>query len=771
MRGTRWLLLLAILAIVAGIGITYRTQRQVLQKQAPAKPPMLPTEVSGLRDDFEHEHTEAGQKKWNIAAHTVRQEKDSSQVQLQQVRLKIYSKTSDDYDLVTSAKAEFDQTASRMYSEGDVEITLRVPVVGQPTRPLVNIKSSGVTFDVKASKASTDRAASFTFENGTGHALGAFYDATTRELHLRHDAEIDMKPPGPHAKPMKIQAGEVTYKESESRVWLNEWARLTRDNTLVNAASAIVQLEDGFLKQIDAFQAQGTDEYPKRKLEYAADELRVTYNDQGEVDHISGKTNARLVSTSEGSGTTMTSDFVDLTFETVNNESVLKKAVGVGRARIESKPVAAPDGKLPETRVVESELIEVGMRPGGREIDTVATLAPGRLDFIPNQPVQKARHLDAQRMIMTYGPANQIQSFRATGIQTETEPNAEERAKKQAVSKTRSKEMSAEFDAKGQMKHMEQQGDFSYQEGDRHAQAIKATMDADSNVMTLEDAARMWDATGATAADRIRIDQKSGDFTAVGHVSSSRQPDKKNSPSGMLSGDQPVEALAGRMTSANHNRLLQYQERVVMWQGGDRITADRVEIDREKRTFRAGGNVITQLLEKKSATEPKAPAGAANATTLPNSQPTPTFVVVKAASLVYTDQDRLANYTGGVVLNRPELQVKADELRAVLAESKSDDKKNADDQDQSRLEKAFGDGHVEIVQTALDRTRTGTSDHAEYYTDDERIILRGGQPQMVDSKKGYARGAELTYYVNDDRLLVSGGGPKERATGHLRRKQ
>ena len=73
------------------------------------------------------------------------------------------------------------------------------------------------------------------------------------------------------------------------------------------------------------------------------------------------------------------------------------------------------------------------------------------------------------------------------------------------------------------------------------------------------------------------------------------------------------------------------------------------------------------------------------------------------------------------------------------------------------------DGHVEIVQAATDRTRTGTGEHAEYYTTDERIILRGGQPQMVDSKKGYTRGAELTYFVNDDRLLVTGS-PKQRAT-------
>jgi lipopolysaccharide export system protein LptA len=76
---------------------------------------------------------------------------------------------------------------------------------------------------------------------------------------------------------------------------------------------------------------------------------------------------------------------------------------------------------------------------------------------------------------------------------------------------------------------------------------------------------------------------------------------------------------------------------------------------------------------------------------------------------------------------------------------------------------------VEIVQAAPDRTRTGTSDHAEYFTDNERIVLRGGQPQMVDSKKGYARGTELTYFVNDDRLLVSGSA-QQRATSRLRRK-
>src|SRR5579859_4348428 len=374
MRGTRWLLLLAIVAVLAGLGITYRVQKRNLQEKAPAKPAMLPTSVSGLRDHFQYAHTDAGRTTWEISAHKVTQEQGSNQVHLDQVELKIYNKTGDEYNLVQCANAEFDQAGSRMYSEGEVEITLHIPVEGQPTRPLVKIKSSGVRFDVKTGKAETDRPAAFTFENGTGKALGAAYDPTTRELHLFHDAEINHQAPGPRALPMKIEAGELTYKEAASLVWLTNGARLTRQNTVVNAKAGIVKLDDGVIRQVDAVEVEGVDEYPKRKLQYAADELRVTYSEYGEVERVSGRRNARLVSLSEGSETTMTSDVVDLDFETVNTESVLRRAVGNGNAMIESKPVTAADGKVPETRIVHSQAIEVRMRPGGREIEQVQTL-------------------------------------------------------------------------------------------------------------------------------------------------------------------------------------------------------------------------------------------------------------------------------------------------------------------------------------------------------------------------------------------------------------
>ena len=109
----------------------------------------------------------------------------------------------------------------------------------------------------------------------------------------------------------------------------------------------------------------------------------------------------------------------------------------------------------------------------------------------------------------------------------------------------------------------------------------------------------MWDATGSTAADRIRMDQLTGNFTAEGKVNSSRLPDKdqkKNSE--MLSGSDPLQAQARRMVSANRNRTIHYDGDVLMWQGANRIQADTVDLDREKRQLAADGRVVTNLWEE-----------------------------------------------------------------------------------------------------------------------------------------------------------------------------
>jgi lipopolysaccharide export system protein LptA len=97
-------------------------------------------------------------------------------------------------------------------------------------------------------------------------------------------------------------------------------------------------------------------------------------------------------------------------------------------------------------------------------------------------------------------------------------------------------------------------------------------------------------------------------------------------------------------------------------------------------------------------------------------------------------------------MTRTATEVKAAELRAQLAAGDSG----------SRLEKALADGRVEILHSAPGRNRRATGEHAEYYPGEEKILLYGGSPLLVDSQRGSTKGNQLTWFANNDRLLVDG---------------
>jgi lipopolysaccharide export system protein LptA len=784
MRGARWFLLVAIAAILYGIGFTYRIQKKTLQETAVAVPPALPADLNSTSSNYHHQVTDHGREIADIEAEEMTQVKDSSLVNLKNVNMRLQCKDGVSYNLVKSAAATYYTNDERLYSDGAVEMTLKVPMEGKPHHKLVSIQSSGVSFDTTTGKAQTDRPSSFVFESGNGTATGAYYDPNTHQLLMKSDVEVDWKPVGPHAKLMKIEAGNLEYRESENLILLKPWGRMTRENTVVEGENPVIHLQDDgkgnkILQSIETSNAHGTDNYPNRKLQYSADQLWMSFDEDGQVSRMTAQGNAHLVNTSETTETTIDAYHVDMIFEPGEGQSTLVSADASGNGtdaaantEVTSRPVPAPNVQPGESHVLRSQHLELRMRSGGREIASVTTQAPGSLEFLPNLPTQHHRVLDGQDIAITYGPQNRIESFHAVNVRTLTDPNADEKKHNRAQSFTASKEMTARFNLKSsQLASMEQTGDFTYHEGDRQAKAAKASLDQDQNVIVLETGARMADATGSTTADRIRLDQKTGDFTAEGNVSSSRLPEKdqkKNSQ--MLSGDQPLQAQARKMENSDHNHKVHYEGAVTMWQGANRIQADVVDLDRNpnKRNLVADGHVITNLWEQPKDDDAKADSPDGKSASQPDAKAAPksaakkaskkaaVLTVVEAQHLNYTDDNRLAIYTGGVLLNRPGMQVKSHELRAYLADSEAD----------SRLEKAFAEGAVEIHQSSPGRQRTGTGEHGEYYTDEQKVILRGGSPKMVDTKEGDTTGDELTYFADNDRLLVNG----KPAISHMKQK-
>jgi lipopolysaccharide export system protein LptA len=776
MRLSRWLILAAILAIVVFVLQTYIKRQQALARDTPVAPRPLETGINGRASNWVYSQSDGEHPRVTVRAKSFRQVKAPSVMELEGVELQLFHQESDQFDLVRSAKAEFDIAAKTLYADGVVDITMARPAAGKPTvapKPgadgenadgenqeynpggrIVKIRTSGVRFASDTGKASTDRRADFEFEQGNGSAEGVDYDPTSRELHLRSAVELHWMGKGKGSKPMLIEAGEAYYREMESKVFLLPWSKLTRDTLHMEGKSSVITLDKGVIKEASTEAAHGVQDEPGRKVEFAADSLLLTFGDGMAIREIKGQQHGKLVSTAETMRTTVTGEIIDLQFDPAAHESTLTHALAMQKAVAEAQPLPQPGELLAETRVLRSEVIHLNMRPGGKDIDTVETDGAGTVDFLPNRPGQPKRFMQGDRIWITYGADNRIQSFRAINASTRTDKPG---TPPPPPMLTQSKELLATFDPKtSELSRLEQKTDFRYEEGVRRATADRATLEQAKDVITLEGSARTSDPTGTAAADRLVLNQKSGDFVADGRVSTTHLPDQKpSSSSSLLSDAELMQGRAQHMTSAEKNQKLHYEGNAVVWQGVNRVEADRIDIDRTRQIFEAHGKVVSQFADK----SPDKTAGEKADARKPTAAPVPVFTVVKAPDLVYTDDTRIADYRGGAAMVRPGLIVNGKELKAYLNERDAD----------TSLNHAFAEGAVKIVSTEDKRTRTGTGEHGEYYAAEKKVILNGGDALLVDSLKGQTRGKQLTWWSNNDRLLVNGAENRPADTLYLKK--
>jgi lipopolysaccharide export system protein LptA len=746
MRRFRHIFLLALVVALAAVVAAYRAQRGVQAIRQPTLPKALPQDVQASSKDWVYFKDNGGVPVVEVRARDMaRIEKPEPRIQLSGVQLKLFHKDGKQYDLVKSASAIFDEAGSSLFSEGDVEITLAIPAdqpADQPSGRLLTIKTSGVDFDAATGRAHTEKPVQFAFDSGDGTATGATYEPAERQLHLHNEAHLVWRGRGPAERAMVIEAGQLIYRESESRVLLTPWSRFTRQSLKMEGAESTVYLEKGSIQRVESVKARGVDAQPNRELDFSADLLHLFFNADSHVEKITGETHAVLHAKTPTAGTRVTTDRLDLEFDASGKESLLRTATANGASVLESKTVARAGAVQPPTRLLKSEVIVAKMRGGGQELEQVETHTPGTVDFLPNAPAQPRRHLEANRLWMTYGQRNMLETFRAVQVSTRTEKPPTRRM-------TTSDDLTATFHpATGDLVRLEQWNNFRYQEGERQAAAAKATMEQATDRILLESdgkaQAKTWDPTGSLTADAITLDQAAGRTVAEGNVLSTRMPDAKpaKNNSAMLSPGEPLYARAQKMTAVDNNRDITYEGAATLWQAANRLQADRVRILREKQTLDATGNVVSQLIDSTPDQKTAAPV-----------------TIVRAQSLHYDDGQNLAHYKGNVRLNQGGgMDVQSAELRAYLV----DEPKPG----QSRLEKAYADGGVIILQQAayrppeggpaVIRTRRGTAEHAEYTLADGRVVLRGGNPQMADSVKGTTRGRQLTWFSANDSLLVEG---------------
>ena len=292
MRLGRWLILAAILSIVAFVGDTYWKHRSMFNDALEAPRALDPGTESSAQKWCSND-ADGAKPTFEICASSARELKDPPRWELDDLTLKLYHKNGAEYDLIESAKGEFDKASNTLYSDSRADITMGVSADGPQHGRLLKIHTSGVHFDKESGRASTDRAAQFEFDQGTGSAIGAEYDPNSRQLHLRSQAVLDWTGKTADAKPMHIEAGEAYYFERESKVVLLQWSKLSREGLNMDAGEAEVVMEHNEIKRVDAKSGRGVEEKDGRTETFSADHLGLDFGEHMLIRHIEGSPHAK----------------------------------------------------------------------------------------------------------------------------------------------------------------------------------------------------------------------------------------------------------------------------------------------------------------------------------------------------------------------------------------------------------------------------------------------------------------------------------------------
>lgn len=318
---------------------------------------------------------------------------------------------------------------------------------------------------------------------------------------------------------------------------------------------------------------------------------------------------------------------------------------------------------------------------------------------------------------------------------------------------------------------------------EERATAERAVYDGALERTTLTGNVQVNDGTSVLWADRVVTEQQSGDATADGSV--------KASYGQVGSTEEPVHVLAARADLKHDSQIATFHgvagRPARLWQGASQVDAPVLQFEKNQGRLLAHGEgqgapmaVHTVLLSGESPV----PAGKAN-TTKPGAAAGKAAAggektnVVRVASreLVYSDEARKAEFTGGVDVESKDGSMRAQQIMVYLKPAQKDSagkalltgsngagsKSSAAAAPDGNgfmggsVERMVATGHIDIQQPG----RRATGEQVVYTASDGMYVLTGTTtvlPKVVDDQRGTVTGTFLRFHSGDDNVVVSNGG-------------
>jgi LPS export ABC transporter protein LptC len=738
----RALPVVVLVAVISAVLFNYHKRLHSFKSPLEQETKLLPENLTAVTEGFSVFKSEHGQTTLEIKAKMNREFKNNKYL-LESVTVKVLGKEGKRYDTITSKRCEYDQAREEITFLDDVVITLgdlgksqNLNAGSTPPDRLTILKVDKMKYSQKKGTAETEDEVHFARGHIHGKSRGLTYDSKQESLFLRSQVEIFVEPASQGDAEIEVRSDALKYDKKSNQVELRSNVSIKKSFNELRAdvVRAFLNETDSSLTRVDAIgEVRSVSRDPRFLLQMDAQQISYFFGKGGRwLNSIVAQGEVFCRSLDQELKRDLSASRVEILLAAQSNLINILRASGNVRAVFsEKKPVgpktppALSRSLEPGDRVVNSPEMVVFLKKDGKQISRVQTKGPSTLEELPLEPKDDRKVLSALAFTLFFAKDSKaMERFIADNrVKVHLIPATG------PLKKTASDHLEAYFDRQSrQISQIHQRGNFSYQEEDRVITSTEATYSAQEKLVIVQGHAEAKDNLSKTTADLLELHQLQNLVKARGNVRSVFYNRDTQTKTGMFEPNSPVYASSDFLEAQTQSKIARYWQKAKLWQGDQVIRAETISILRSENKLVAEKNVTSLVyLKDKKRSKDKV-----------DSKP----ATIQAERMLYEDERQRVFYEKNVRMVSSIGVLTSDQLEIFLVTEGG----------QRSVQRMVAKGKVKISQP----NRRSFSDLAEYFRKEEKVVLTGGTPTIVDSERGSATGARLTIYMDDDRISVEG---------------
>lgn len=667
---------------------------------------------------------------FTIRASRATEFKAGSPALLEDVWISIYGSKGERNDSIHTRECSYEQKTGGVQCAGEVTIDIRPaqPQAGAAGQESMHLTTSNLTFDGQTGEAQTPAAVTFALPQGQGSGVGVTYQTRAAIVRVEHAVKFEMAPTTRSGgRPVSIQAASLEVRRNDRKVLLAGPVLVQQGERELSAGEVTVSLGE----KLHARQVLAED--PSIRIARGAEVLRASartleanLSDEGWIEHITASGNVSATRESPKGTSRFSSERAE--FAMAPARDVLRRMTATGGVSAESQQGGSSQTlKAPALRLN----FAVAQQADKQHIEQAETVGVSTIGL---KDARETTELTAPKFTAQFSQAGRMERLMGgTGVDVRRTSSTSQPQTSTA------QQLNATFARDGQWNTVEEMGDVTFQQGDRHATAQHARIDRASGEVRLSGAPVIEDAVSRTTANTVALAQKSGAFTAQGDVATTYFPAKRDNSG--KAGTSPAHITAEKLSGSTTAGQVTYSGHARLWQGESVLQGDQIAIGRDQKKLAATGNVVAVFAQI---------AGANLVPTSESKKTGPTLWQARAPELTYLGDAGQVHMAGGVRIASGDVSLASRTLDLELGTAKGSAAADASPLAKGELTRAIALGNVVVRQGGLQ----ASAEQAIYTAREGKFVLSGGKPTITDASGNSASGRSLTFFLPNDTILI-----------------